>query len=178
MSTCWEILEIHEDATLPDIRRAYAKKLKSTRPDSDPGGFMALREAFEQAKWHANSSAEPVNFSGNISVEPNESLELPDPQTKPLEGDLHALLEATDKLIQDPEKRAVHANWEAILDSAENLTVDDMMIFEEDFFYILLAGCQKIDKEETIRSRRGRYRHPTIMEAKTGRLIFQFFWLE
>lgn len=36
-------------ATERDIKRAYAVKLKSTRPDEDPAGFMALRNAMERA---------------------------------------------------------------------------------------------------------------------------------
>ena len=58
MEDCWDILGI-EDPTKPDveseiterdIKRAYAKKLKVTRPDRDPEGFQKLREAFEEAK--------------------------------------------------------------------------------------------------------------------------------
>ena len=53
----WEILELHSDAELKDIKKAYARKLKQTRPDDDPEGFKALHTAYKQAlDWHANKA--------------------------------------------------------------------------------------------------------------------------
>jgi hypothetical protein len=47
----WNILEIvdSDKVTERDVKKAYAKKLKITRPDRDPEGFKALRDAYEQA---------------------------------------------------------------------------------------------------------------------------------
>ena len=49
MASCWKILEINSTSDEKAIRRAYAKKLKVTRPDEDPAGYQALRAAFDEA---------------------------------------------------------------------------------------------------------------------------------
>lgn len=47
--TPFEILGIEPTTSDSDIKRAYARKLKVTRPDEDPAGFQALHEAREAA---------------------------------------------------------------------------------------------------------------------------------
>lgn len=46
----WDQLELDpKTATERDVKRAYAKKLKTTRPDKDPEGFQKLRQSYEWA---------------------------------------------------------------------------------------------------------------------------------
>ena len=53
MAHCWKILGIKATGDEKAIRRAYAKKLKVTRPDEDPAGYQALRAAFDEALVNA-----------------------------------------------------------------------------------------------------------------------------
>ncbi|VTQ52595.1 Uncharacterised protein [Campylobacter jejuni] len=46
----WTVLGIEPTQDLTVIKRAYARQLKTTRPDQDPDAYQRLREAFESAK--------------------------------------------------------------------------------------------------------------------------------
>lgn len=47
----WKALGLEAaTASLPDVKRAYARLLKTSRPDQDPAGFMRLRAAYEAAQ--------------------------------------------------------------------------------------------------------------------------------
>lgn len=46
---CWQILQIAPTSDTKTIRKAYAKLLKTTRPDDDAAAYQNLREAFDEA---------------------------------------------------------------------------------------------------------------------------------
>lgn len=52
-----------QTATLAEVKREYAKRLKTTRPDDDPAGFMLLRETMERAReqieWREDDRNDP-----------------------------------------------------------------------------------------------------------------------
>ena len=57
MLWAFERLGIAPDADERAIKRAYAQRVKTTRPDEDPEGFQHLREAYETALAMARSEA-------------------------------------------------------------------------------------------------------------------------
>ncbi len=62
--TDWQILGIDKHADLKAIKRAYAAKLKITKPDEDPEGFKRLHAAYKQACQYARSNVS-VDQAGN-----------------------------------------------------------------------------------------------------------------
>lgn len=72
----WSVLGIAATADEREIKRAYAKKLKLTRPDDDPAAFQALHDAYESAlrtARYANESdapAAPAYVAREASIAP------------------------------------------------------------------------------------------------------------
>lgn len=61
-------------ATEADVRKAYAERLKVTRPEDDRAAFMALREAFErarqEARWREQYAAEEDEYEDEVVSAP------------------------------------------------------------------------------------------------------------
>ena len=53
MSWPWNELGLPGPAGLPDIRSAYAQKLKTAHPEEDPEGFQRLHAAYQEASRQA-----------------------------------------------------------------------------------------------------------------------------
>ena len=53
----WQVLGIEATTDLPAIKKAYASRLKHTRPDDDAAAYQSLREAYDLALQHARRPA-------------------------------------------------------------------------------------------------------------------------
>ena len=76
---CWHILQIEPTSDERAIKRAYAKLLKTTRPDDDAEGYQRLREAFDEAlataPYLASEAAPEWSFPANEWLPENERSE-------------------------------------------------------------------------------------------------------
>jgi hypothetical protein len=70
----WQILGIAPTPDEREVKRAYAKLLKTMRPEDDPDAFQRLREAFEAALWAADElrSAPPAEPAAQPERTPRE----------------------------------------------------------------------------------------------------------
>ena len=70
----WQVLSLTPNADERSIKRAYARLLKTHRPDENPDAFQRLREAYEaslaEARWRADADEEIVDAPIAVSAPP------------------------------------------------------------------------------------------------------------
>ena len=90
MSWPWSELGLDGPASLEEVRRAYAQRVKEVHPEEDPEGFQRLHTAYQQARQAARRArrAEP-SAEGDVRAEPpvkrEVRLEQPHPRPVPPE---------------------------------------------------------------------------------------------
>ncbi|MGX9695580.1 hypothetical protein ACWYXK_01205 [Janthinobacterium lividum] len=90
----WAILGTEPTGDERALKRAYAKRLKVTRPEDDPAAFQELREAYEYALRHAHLFAE------EFPEPPAAEAEAEAPEAPPMEpADLWGVI---DEPAQEP----------------------------------------------------------------------------
>jgi hypothetical protein len=84
MSHAYHLLGIPHDASETDIKRAYARKLKTTRPDDDPAAFQQLNEAYQAALEECRWRVETASAKFSHEEEPDEILQAATPAPPPI----------------------------------------------------------------------------------------------
>lgn len=171
MTSIWDRLGLDgptED--LRTIKKAYAKKLKSTRPDDDPEAFMALRDALEMAQHHARyAQMESVEYEvlrdAIADVQPAPTS--PEHDEKPSTQDnifseteaatdtisaepvipspASQVIDDVHKLMLDPFGRTDVKRWSALFNDERLDAIDDMNDFEDALLHYFLDNFGYFD---------------------------------
>jgi len=141
-------LEIEPTADPVQIRRAYARRLRTCNPEDDPEAFKALRAAYEQAlaltqaPEFPSAAASPVAIGGEqtsgVTARPAE----PPPTPRPESSDLQAAFQDLDAAIRSTAPGAaarVDVLLAACLDSPLLRNVAIQLAFERSIAHWLIA---------------------------------------
>lgn len=113
MQSIWEILDIEATGNEREIKRAYAKKLKVTRPEDDQEGFKRLRASYDEAIAYATrlarierESNESTDNASNPTAAPAINAAEPLPTAKPAlaatNADLNGMPQPSGPVVPEP----------------------------------------------------------------------------
>ena len=108
----WSVLGLEPTADERVIRRAYAARLKATNPEDDPAGFMALREAFEEARYQAEM--------GYLDLEPESEGDMAEPAAAPQSAG-----SSSDDPVQEARATQPAGQRDTILESANSVAAPE-----------------------------------------------------
>ncbi|MHC6224494.1 molecular chaperone DnaJ [Pseudomonas sp. X10] len=110
--SCWIRLGIDPTHDLDAIRLAYRSQLPAHHPETDPQGFQALREAYEEALRHAREAQTAA----------------PAEEADPAPGDntLHPALKAFHALLEDPHVRFSPEAWQGYIGQLDELPLEEL----------------------------------------------------
>lgn len=168
----WTILDIEATQDQKAIKRAYAKKLKTVRPEEDSEGFMALRQAYDSAiQWcHYRAYEDYEDYEDyeeceddeevavgfeEVQAEPQESqlgveftIRVEDETTEDLEYPSNPssvwsdYQMALDRQLNHSKSRLCLSKWQTLLDHEIFWNLDT----RPQAFEMLVEGISDIDK--------------------------------
>ncbi|MBA1190966.1 J domain-containing protein [Pseudomonas entomophila] len=137
--SCWALLGIAPIDDTQAIRLAYRTRLPAFHPETDPQGFQALREAYEQAMRLAReqaqaTTAEPAAIEAEGEVEATPEVDaVSDPQRQRDDA-----FQAFETLLDTPHTRFDLDAWQAYVASLDDLPLDAL----DDLGWDILALLQ------------------------------------
>ncbi|WP_226648460.1 J domain-containing protein [Microbulbifer variabilis] len=135
---CWEIIGIPPTVDKRTIKRAYATKLKTHRPDEDPEAFKVLRAAFEEAieeakyyqpngeatERHTNSTETSSNNSKSNQANRQPSTTNIDCNTENTEEFIKYIQTATVEIYENFNERIQISSWRDIYESESSWSLE------------------------------------------------------
>ena len=119
----WNILEIEPTDDVEEILAAYRKKLVVTNPEDDQEGFMALKEAYDEAIRLAEGGDE-----------------------EEAEEELSETMVKVDELYKDITKRVDTSLWDELFAAPEFRSIDEQEAIRNDFLNYTM-NCYKYPRE-------------------------------
>ncbi|KDV39042.1 molecular chaperone DnaJ [Escherichia coli O146:H21 str. 2010C-3325] len=108
MKTCWQILEIESTTQIDIIRQAYLARLPLCHPETDPQGFKALRQAYEEAlRLAVNPVGEADNEDKDAAAE-------------------HEILRAFRTLLDSESDRFQPSAWQKFIQQLNTWNMEDV----------------------------------------------------
>ena len=151
MSWPWNELGLPGPAGLPDIRSAYAQKLKTAHPEEDPEGFQRLHAAYQEASRRArrarSAQTGPEDPPADRPAPPERRQEAPGWNYDELLEDQ----EAPNHSPQKPEPQEPEWNYDELLKGEDAPPREEEAAPEWDFERLFAEG-----EEEAQEARRRR----------------------
>nr|WP_326213061.1 hypothetical protein [uncultured Oscillibacter sp.] len=151
MSWPWNELGLPGPAGLPDIRSAYAQKLKTAHPEEDPEGFQRLHAAYQEASRRArrarSAQTGPEDPPADRPAPPERRQEAPGWNYDELLEDQ----EAPNHSPQKPEPQELEWNYDELLKGEDAPPQEEEAAPEWDFERLFAEG-----EEEAQEARRRR----------------------
>jgi uncharacterized RDD family membrane protein YckC len=143
----WKILELEPTPDQKAIKRAYAKKLKVTRPDENPQAFQSLHTAYkialEEARYWEEEEQEDDDYSGEHYQEAVVTV------TQQQEN---LITENTE--VQNIHQNSLHLSQNTLSDDSENISINTSIetalhVETSEHLYQEDRVTEKIVREET-----------------------------